>query len=147
MSKQYEPVKNFLAQLREAAKPDHISAMDAYINERLMRYLGSPDMLSMLYEIRFSMELGYDGLMDTLLPEKVTEIFEALEPILSSLIENQKFIVLREYSHTNRRQLWSVESRHINSEMRAIDWSNYMDSESKGKRKHFVAAVLSEPDE
>jgi len=147
MSKRCEPVKTFLGQLRQAARQDQAEAMDAFIHEMLMKYLGSPDMLSMLYDIKFAIELGHERVSALIQPEKIPELLSSMEPIRESLVKAQKFVVLREYSHTDRRHLWSVESRQIACHNNAIDWQDFMDSESNGKRKHFVAFVVENEQE
>jgi hypothetical protein len=42
---------------------------------------------------------------------------------------DQTYRVMRKYSHTDKRQLWSVESRPIHDLQKAMDWRDFMKTE------------------
>lgn len=48
----------------------------------------------------------------------------------------KRFVVVREYSWTDRRCLWKVLSRGFKEEREAIDWMDFMISEDSKKRRH-----------
>jgi hypothetical protein len=53
------------------------------------------------------------------------------------------FYVVRTHSHTDRQQLWKVESRPMHSRDACESWKNFCESEyreehPKGKHKFFV---------
>jgi hypothetical protein len=39
------------------------------------------------------------------------------------------FVVVRTYSHTDKRQLWSVESKRFIEKSQAENWSNFLQKE------------------
>lgn len=60
--------------------------------------------------------------------------------------EDGKFIVVREYSHTDRRKLYKVLSRPMEDERAAVSWMNFMadmDEPSPGD-KFMVVKVVAE---
>ena len=60
------------------------------------------------------------------------------------MIENMEeyYVVLRTYSHTDRRHLWKVETRRMTSFVQAEDWKDFLESEDKNKKhKYFIVKV------
>lgn len=57
----------------------------------------------------------------------------------------KRFYVCRKYSHTDRRQLWSVESRPFVNQPAAAAWKEYLEDESpKLKGTFFIVQMQPE---
>ena len=60
------------------------------------------------------------------------------------MVENMEeyYVVLRTYSHTDRRCLWKVETRRMKSRTDAQGWKEFLESEDKNKKhKYFIVKV------
>lgn len=55
-------------------------------------------------------------------------------------MEPGKFYVIRSYSHTDKRKLWSVESRPFDHELDAENWMDFVKKEHP-KSKYSVVQI------
>jgi len=54
------------------------------------------------------------------------------------------YFVLRTYSHTDKRQLWKVESRRFSTELQAKDWKDFLKQESPVNEYFIVSMTIEE---
>lgn len=133
------PVKAFVAAIRGASRTECLLEMDTYIRNLLLKHLGSADIFDLLCELRF--ELKYETASDLrrlIDPDQIGLLQAEADNLVKSAMKNKAFFVCRVYSHTDKRQLLSIESRKMTDMNSAQSWSEFMDSESNGKHKHFV---------
>lgn len=142
MSKLHPEIVTLITDLRNSAQPDRLPDVERYINTLLMKYLGNPDMTSLLFDIHSDLRTPDDKLRLLLDPIKASIIATELDTLIDGKYSDSGIHVMREYSQTNTRQLWKLESRSMTSLQNARTWRDFMDKESGGKHQHFVVFKL-----